>query len=636
MPRHSANSISLFQIFGMKKVVALALYLLPLILFANGYNQFIESDKLLVVFKPGVNAEQKQEVFKACNAIREYVHYPSPVISICSVTDKQQAEKYLKANALVDYVSFFIADGKGNRAGVLNTFFVKLNDEAFLPQLTRDLKSIGVQVITKDAYMPNRYICTTNKQVPLNTIEITELISKSAWCEYAAPDYLFFPIACSNDALYPRQWAISNTGSAVQGNGLADADMDVDSAWTITTGSPTIKISIIDSGVDTLHADLMPNLLPGKDAVGDSTGGYPSPQYDEDGHGTCCAGIVAAVKDNNQGIAGIAPSCKIIPVRSFFYATIPGGSVVIPVSTGNIFSTAISWSWQVAQADVLSNSWGLPPDFMAILPNGVTPVNDAIHQAAANARNGKGVPMFFSSGNDNDSTGSLWPGNLLETIAVNATSMCDERKNPDDCSNENWGGNWGGEIDFSAPGVWVPSTDMLGTNGFTNSDYYNFFNGTSAACPNAAGVAALVLSVRPELTAEEIRGILANTADKVTYTYDSIRPYGPWCREVGYGRINAYRAVQYAQTFISTSFNETRPEEMTVRLFPNPASGFVNIEVQESTIYSMYDLTGALVKVNALEKGVNRIDIIGMTKGVYVIKVKQGGTFVYNKLIITG
>jgi subtilisin family serine protease len=620
----------------MKKILLLAVCILPLLLFANGdYKQNISPEKILLVFKPGTTAQQKQEIIKGCSFAGEFSHLPTPAVSICLVSDREKAEAYFLSSSQVSFVSFFITDGNENEAGVLDEFFVKLRDNSFLPQMQNKLNRIGLYSIKKDEYMANRYVVKTDKATLYNTVELAEMFNKEAWCEYAAPNYLLFPKVCSSDPLYGRQWAIANTGTAIQGSGLADADMDVDSAWTVTTGSPTIKVAIIDSGVDTLHSDLMANLLPGKDAVGDSTDGYPSPNYDEDGHGTCCAGIVASVKDNNMGTAGVAPNCKIIPVRSFFYATIPGNSTVIPISTGGIFATAISWSWQVGGADILSNSWGLPQSFIDILPMGITPVNDAIYDAAANARNGKGIAMFFSSGNDNDSTGSLWPGKLTECIAVNATSMCDERKHPTDCSVEGWwGGNWGGEIDFSAPGVWVPATDMIGANGFSpNSDYYNTFNGTSAACPNAAAVGALILSIRPELMAEEVRHIIAVSCDKVTYTYDSIRPYGPWCRELGYGRVNAYRAVQTAQTFVQTSINASTSNN-ELKIYPNPASGYVNIEISEEAVCNMYDYTGALVKVNALHKGANRIDTNGMTKGIYVIVVKQGALTTYNKLFI--
>ena len=90
------------------------------------------------------------------------------------------------------------------------------------------------------------------------------------------------------------------------------------------------------------------------------------------------------------------------------------------------------------------------------------------------------MPWFFSSGNDGvTDTIPLWPARIDITVAVNATSMCDERKSPSSCDGENWAGNWGPGVDVSAPGVRIPAPDMLGTNGFHQTDYYNSFNGTA-------------------------------------------------------------------------------------------------------------------------------------------------------------
>ncbi len=94
-------------------------------------------------------------------------------------------------------------------------------------------------------------------------------------------------------------------------------------------------------------------MFPGHDSLGDTTDVFPSPVYDEDGHGTCCAGIVASVKDNNKGGTGVAPSCKIIPVRAFYYVS-PGPGTVLPASTAAAFADAIGWAWNNG-ADILSN-----------------------------------------------------------------------------------------------------------------------------------------------------------------------------------------------------------------------------------------------------------------------------------------
>src|SRR5690606_37562305 len=119
-----------------------------------------------------------------------------------------------------------------------------------------------------------------------------------------------------------------------------------------------------------------------------------------------------------------------------------------------------------------------------------------------------------------------------------------------DCSSENWGSSYGTSLDFVAPGVGITTTDITGTLGYSNTNYTNTFNGTSAACPNAAGVGALVLSVNRFLNAEDIKAILSTSAKKVdNYLFDSNLTYGSWHNEVGHGRLDAFEAVKLAQIY---------------------------------------------------------------------------------------
>jgi len=478
------------------------------------------------------------------------------------------------------------------------------------------------------SFIPNLYIMNNAGATETAVNATLKQVSQQKWCKLAEVNQVFTLTVTSNDPIFYRQWSIANDGTAVQYNGTVDADMDVDSAWTLSTGDVSIKIAVLDSGVDTLHEDLQANILSGYDAFSSDTSdtkGYPTPNYSSDGHGTACAGIVAAVADNNLGIAGVANSCKIVPIRIFYYQDY-GSSIGVQASTStSALLNGSAYAWRVADADVMSVSAGLLPLFIAYLNINTQIVNEEISEAYSQGRNGYGVPMFFSSGNEEDDD-VLWPADLYHTIAVGASTMCDERKNPNDCSTETWGSSYGVNLDVVAPGVKIATTDMTGANGYSNGAYITDFNGTSAACPNAAGVGALILSVNPILHARDVKAIINSSADKVTgYNYDSTTVYGTWNEEVGHGRVNAFEAVKMAVNYQSTVGVSSLSSDFNVEIYPNPSKGsFVvknnNKEAQE---FLVYNLLGVLIQQINVPAD-NELKVNLPSNNVYIIKAKKG------------
>jgi subtilisin family serine protease len=318
--------------------------------------------------------------------------------------------------------------------------------------------------------------------------------------------------------------------------------MRLEEAWNVTPGGcEDIVIAIIDDGVTLTHEDLMANLLPGYDATGGGSGGAHT---SGDGHGTFCAGTAAAVGDNGIGVAGVAYNCRILPVRA--YST--------DSSNTAFFVDAFDWAWNNG-ADVLSNSWGWSSS---------SAIEDAIDDAIALGRDGLGCVVLASSGNSNNGSTIGFPARYNPVIAVGASNACDERKRADsdttDCDKPGlvpdpdgvscdsvrcWGSNYGNNLDVVAPGQYVRTT---------TTGSYGWFQGTSAACPNAAGVVALILSINPDLDQEEAREILEETCRKggpYSYSQQVGHPNGDWNNEMGYGICNAQVAVQ--QALISAS-----------------------------------------------------------------------------------
>lgn len=371
---------------------------------------------------------------------------------------------------------------------------------------------------------------------------------------FAEPNFIRRIKPNTLDQFFPLQWSINNQIYY----GSTDADMNVEEAWAYATGS-SIKVAIIDEGVDLEHEDLEPNMLPGYDATNINLHGAPN-EARNDAHGTACAGIVAAVANNQFGIAGVAYNAKIIPVR-VGYSESPTSryweSEDIWVANG------INWAWQNG-ADVLSNSYGGGSFSFAI----VYAINNAVNLG----RNGKGSIVLFSSGNDERGDGEdvSFPAYINNVIAVGASTMCNERKTTSSCDGENdWASNYGNALDVVAPGVEIITTDITGDKGYDESNYDTKFRGTSAACPNAAGVAALVLSVNPNFTQAQVREILETTTDKVGSTPYNVafQNYGgtqTWNNEMGYGRLNAESAVQKALIYDNyTTHYITGPTQIT-------------------------------------------------------------------------
>lgn len=317
----------------------------------------------------------------------------------------------------------------------------------------------------------------------------------------------------TSDVYDHLQWSLKNTQQLW---GTSGADIKAVDAWGISHGSGNTVIAIVDEGVDLTHPDLAGKLVSGYDATGSGSGGAPS---GDDAHGTNCAGIAAALTENAKGVAGIARLAKIMPVR--VGKTLSGGGWTYD----SWCADGINWAVNHG-ADVLSNSWG-----------GGTPatvLTNAIKNAKTSGRGGKGAVVLFSSGNDNGPVS--YPATLSEVIAVGALSPCDERKAPTSCDGEWWwGSNYGNELDISAPGVHMYSTDIQGAAGYDPGDYYYNFNGTSSACPVVAGVAGLLLGKCPQLRAADVEQILQQTADD--------RGASGWDPQFGYGRVNAYKAL---------------------------------------------------------------------------------------------
>ncbi len=312
-----------------------------------------------------------------------------------------------------------------------------------------------------------------------------------------------------NDPEFPDQWGLRR--------------IQAPRAWHLTDGDPDIVVAVIDEGVELGHPDL--SLHPQSwNASSDTPDGGPVGS-----HGTPCAGIVAGTIDNGIGVSGVAGRCRIMAVATATWSD-------IDIAEGLYFAVDNG-------ARVVSMSFGVYPswgywDFDVI--------RDALQYALD-----RGLVLVAASGNENRAQ-ARFPGSDSRTLCVGGTNRADLRKSVGDSSSEPfWGASFGPDLDVVAPCLEIPSTDRLGAAGYADGDYMDDFNGTSSAAPHVAGLAALIVSLRPDLSNETVREIIERTCDKVgpsTYDYALVagKPNGSWHEEVGYGRINVERALLYA------------------------------------------------------------------------------------------
>jgi hypothetical protein len=194
-------------------------------------------------------------------------------------------------------------------------------------------------------------------------------------------------------------------------------------------------------------------------------------------------------------------------------------------------------------ARIVSMSFGVYPSWMIW--------DFGLIEAALQYCQEKNVLLVAATGNENQNV-SRFPATDPRTLGVGGSNRDDVRKKVGDTSIEPfWGACFGPDVDVVAPCLEIPTTDRLGGAGYTSTDYDLFFDGTSAATPHVAALAGLILSLNPALTNLEVRQIISETTDKINqpaYVYlpTAGKPFGTWNNDVGYGRINAERALLVA------------------------------------------------------------------------------------------
>src|SRR4028119_50447 len=435
----------------------------------------------------------------------------------------------------------------------------------------------GLQLVQPVVGIPNTFVFQLTPQATENPVKIANRLMGRPQILVAEPN-IVIPKESHyrpRDPLYPQQWYLYNKGGSRL---AAGSHIDIEKAWDITRGVRSVVVAIADDAIDLNHPDFQGpgKIVAPKDFKDQDF--LPLPESSDESHGTACAGVAVA-EENGTGIAGVAAGCALMPIRT----------------TGFLDDETIEqlFDYCVANnASVISCSWGPAAVYFPLSLR----QSRSEERAATQGRQGKGCVIVFAAGNANRPvSGTIfekgWPNDLLkgstdwlggftihpDVVTVSACTSLGKKS-----AYSNWGTNvsvcapsnnappgmWfektgymgtAPQVTVSLPGLGIFTDDLVGDLGYETGDYTRTFGGTSSACPVVAGVAALVLSANPDLTATEVKRLLQETADKIVDrdadpqlgmrlgTYDT-NGFSQW---FGYGKVNAFKAVQAAKRKIT-------------------------------------------------------------------------------------
>ena len=411
-----------------------------------------------------------------------------------------------------------------------------------------------------------------------------------------------------NDNWYGRQWYLKNNGT-FSPTAHAGADIKMEDAWAASQGDSTMTVAIIDSGCKLDHPEFANRIWRNRreianNGLDDDFNGYvddvngwnfvsnTTNPVDDLGHGTNVAGIIGATGNNGMGYAGINWKCKLmickaIDAQNFGYYSWWTAGIYYAVGNG---------------ARVINMSLG-----------GST-TSQAMQDAVAYATQ-RGVVVVASMMNNNNNV-TYYPAGLAEVLSVGATSPDDTRTNPFFWSATS-GSSYGAHISVVAPGNFIYGLDYR-----SNTNYGSYWGGTSQAAPQVAGLASLLLTLRPQLTPAQGKATIQNTADdRVGNPAEDVAGWDPY---YGFGRINAARALATVVTGSRTG----QAARAGFQVFPNPARGRFVLQLNDARLVhqqvQVFNSLGQLVGQQQLNALTQQLPL-QLAAGTYWVAVSGAG-----------
>jgi subtilisin family serine protease len=362
---------------------------------------------------------------------------------------------------------------------------------------------------------------------------ISALLTRSK-VRFAEPNYIVHTTLIPNDPSFGQLWGLRNTGQVVNGTvGTAGADISATSAWDVSTGSRSVVIGNVDTGIDYNHPDLAANIWSNPGGVGGcpaGTHGYNAitktcEAMDDNNHGSHTAGTMGAVGNNGVGVVGVNWTTSMMGLK--FLDASGSGSTAGAIS-------AIDFAVQAKIGGVnvraLNNSWGGGAFSQALL--------DEINKAGANNI------LFVAAAGNSSANHAITAHYPCDYAAANM--ICVAASDPND--NLAYFSDYGTtSVHLAAPGTDIYSTIPGGT--------YAYFNGTSMATPHVTGAAALIASACTSLTYTGVKNAILNNVDK---------PAGLAGLTVTGGRLNLNKAIRSCATLTPDFSLSADPASRTV------------------------------------------------------------------------
>lgn len=322
--------------------------------------------------------------------------------------------------------------------------------------------------------LKNYYVLTFKAGTDL--VIAQEIINKSSLFSFAQGNYIAQPFREPNDPEFSRQWGFTNI-SAPQ-------------AWDLATGSRTVTVAVIDSGIEQSHPDMPSGIIEGPDYAGGTS------SFDDTmGHGTLVGGIIGAATDNGIGVAGTNWNVQLMAIKVCTVVTPQ------PPDFRNTACTDVG----VVQGIVYASNNDARVINMSLGDKRPCSANPMFRDAINVALSQESV-IVAAAGNNQINTDTVTPASCPGVLAVGAIDKSNQRSRWPSAIEP--GSNYGPRVDIAAPGTEVLST--------YKGKRYEAGNGTSFAAPFVSGAAALLLSVNPDLKQQQVKDCIVNSGDPIS------------------------------------------------------------------------------------------------------------------------